>query len=59
MLSDVWPTCRLQVVTPPVRLHLPDPAERPDLAQLAGRGIHPASERPCLTPWTDVSPTDR
>jgi len=59
VLSDVWPTYRLQLVTPRVRLHLPDPAELADLAQLAGRGVHPVSERPFLTPWTDGDPTDR
>ena len=29
------------------------------MAQLAGRGVHHADERPFLTPWTDGSPEDR
>lgn len=59
MLADLWPTYRLRITMPGVRLRLPDAEELADLAELAGKGIHPPSERPFLTPWTDGSAQDR
>ncbi len=44
---------------PLLQLRLPDADELADLADLAGRGVHPPSEQPFLTPWTDGSAQDR
>ncbi len=44
---------------PRLQLRLPDAEELAELAALAGRGVHPPSERPFLTPWTDGSAQDR
>lgn len=59
MLPDLWPTYQLCITTPRLQLRLPDDSELADLATLAGRGIHPPSEKPFLTPWTDGSAEDR
>ncbi|GAA2144275.1 GNAT family protein [Nocardioides koreensis] len=59
MLSDLWPTFRLRITTPRLQLRLPRDEEVAELAALAGRGVHPPTERPFLTPWTDGSAEDR
>lgn len=59
MLADLWPLFGLTVVTPRVELRLPREDEIVALADLAGRGVHRADERPFLTPWTDGGPVDR
>lgn len=59
MLSDFWPTYRLCITTPRLQLRLPDDVELSRLAELAGQGVHPPSERPFLTPWTEGSAQDR
>ncbi|PSL03130.1 RimJ/RimL family protein N-acetyltransferase [Haloactinopolyspora alba] len=59
MIHDLWPTFRLTISTPRLRLRLPREAELGGLAELAGRGIHDPSERPFLTPWTDGTAADR
>jgi RimJ/RimL family protein N-acetyltransferase len=59
VLSDLWPTYALQIHTPRLTLRLPDESELADLAGIVATGIHPADERPFLTPWTDGTPEDR
>lgn len=59
MLADLWPLYRLTVATARVELRLPRDEELAELADVAGRGVHGAGERPFLTPWTDGSYTDR
>ncbi|WP_412736582.1 GNAT family N-acetyltransferase [Krasilnikovia sp. MM14-A1259] len=59
MLVDLWPQFGLTVVTPRLELHLPREDELAVLADVAGRGVHPPSERPFLTPWTEGSSADR
>lgn len=59
VIDDLWPTFRLAITTPRLRLRLPREAEIAQLADLAGRGIHDPSERPFLTPWTDGSADER
>lgn len=59
MLVDLWPLYGLTIVTSRLELHLPREAELTRLAELAGRGVHRADERPFLTPWTDGSAEDR
>ncbi|WP_433388031.1 GNAT family N-acetyltransferase [Micromonospora sp. KLBMP9576] len=59
MLVDLWPQYGLTISTPRLQLRLPHEEELADLAQLAGRGVHRAGERPFLTPWTDGDPEDR
>ncbi len=53
MLRDLWPTYQLRITTPRLQLRLPGDDDIGRLARLAGEGIHPPSERPFLTPWTD------
>lgn len=59
MLAEFWPPYGLVITTPRLQLRLPHEAELAELADLAGRGVHPPGERPFLTPWTDGTPTDR
>ncbi|WP_285598754.1 GNAT family N-acetyltransferase [Kineosporia sp. NBRC 101731] len=59
MLPDLWPLYGLSVVTPRLELRLPREEEIAEIAEVAGQGVHPAGERPFLTPWTDGSPADR
>ncbi|MEV0230827.1 GNAT family N-acetyltransferase [Nonomuraea sp. NPDC050786] len=59
MLSDLWPQYGLTIFTPRLELRLPREEELAALAQLAGKGVHRADERPFLTPWTDGGPEDR
>jgi RimJ/RimL family protein N-acetyltransferase len=59
VLSDLWPLYRLVLTTPRLELRLPREDEIAELAELAGRGVHPPDEQPFLTPWTEGSPTDR
>ncbi|GAA4902592.1 RimJ/RimL family protein N-acetyltransferase [Stackebrandtia albiflava] len=59
MLDDLWPTFRIEIATPRLRLRLPRENELARLAHIAGQGVHGPSERPFLTPWTDGTPQDR
>ena len=59
MLRDLWPTYRLRITTRGLQLRLPDDGELAELAALAGRGVHPPTEQPFLTPWTDGTAEDR
>jgi RimJ/RimL family protein N-acetyltransferase len=59
MLSDIWPVYRLQITTDRLTLRLPNEQELADVAGVAGAGVHQASERPFLTPWTEGSAQDR
>ncbi|TDD97116.1 GNAT family N-acetyltransferase [Jiangella asiatica] len=59
MIDDLWPTFRLAITTQRLRLRLPREKEIPQLAELAGRGLHDPSERPFLTPWTEGTADDR
>jgi RimJ/RimL family protein N-acetyltransferase len=59
MLADLWPQYGLAVVTPRLELRLPREEELAELADLAGRGVHPPGERPFLTPWTEGGPAER
>lgn len=59
VLADLWPLYGLTIRTPRLELRLPREEEIAALADLAGRGVHRADERPFLTPWTDGSPEDR
>jgi RimJ/RimL family protein N-acetyltransferase len=59
VLADLWPQYALTIRTPRLELHLPHEEELAALAYLAGKGVHGASERPFLTPWTDGRPEDR
>jgi RimJ/RimL family protein N-acetyltransferase len=59
VLPDIWPLYGLSVVTPRLELRLPREEEIAEIAQVAGRGVHPPDERPFLTPWSDGSPADR
>jgi RimJ/RimL family protein N-acetyltransferase len=59
VLAELWPQYGLTISTPRLELRPPREEELAELAQLAGRGVHRADERPFLTPWTDGSPEDR
>jgi hypothetical protein len=59
MLADLWPLYGLTVATPRLELRLPREEELAELADLAGRGVHPPGERPFLTPWTEGGPAER
>lgn len=59
LLHDFWPTYRLTIATPRLRLRLPTDAELGGLANVAAHGVHDPSERPFLTPWTDGTAADR
>lgn len=59
MLADLYPTYGLRIRTSRLELRLPNDVEVAELAAVAGRGVHPPSERPFLTPWTDGSAEDR
>lgn len=59
MLSDLWPTFQLRIITPRLQLRLPNEEELSQFAELAGQGVHHPSERPFLTPWTEGSAHDR
>jgi RimJ/RimL family protein N-acetyltransferase len=59
VLTDLWPLYGLTITTPRLVLRLPREEELADLADLAGRGVHRADERPFLTPWTEGSPEER
>ncbi len=59
MLADLWPLYGLSIVTSRLTLRLPREEELATLAELAGRGVHGADQRPFLTPWTEGTPADR
>ncbi|WP_152360332.1 GNAT family N-acetyltransferase [Microlunatus speluncae] len=59
MISDIWPVYRLQITTDRLMLRLPNEQELAEVAEVAGAGVHHASERPFLTPWTEGSARDR
>jgi RimJ/RimL family protein N-acetyltransferase len=59
VLVDLWPTFGLRITTQRLQLRVPSDGELVELAELAGDGVHAASDRPFLTPWTDGSPADR
>lgn len=59
VLADLWPQYGLTIFTPRLELRLPREEELAALANLAGKGVHRADERPFLTPWTDGGPEDR
>lgn len=59
MLTDLWPQYGLRIVTPRLELRLPREEEAAQLADVAGRGVHGADERPFLTPWTAGGYADR
>ena len=59
MLADLWPLYGLTIATPRLSLRLPREEELAALAEVAGAGVHPAGERPFLTPWTEGGPFDR
>ncbi len=59
VLADLWPQYGLTIFTPRLELRLPREEELAALADLAGKGVHRADERPFLTPWTDGGPEDR
>lgn len=59
MLADLWPTLGLRLETPRLTLRIPDDAQLAALADLAARGVHPAGERPFLTPWAEGTPAER
>ena len=57
--NGLWPTYQLRVTTPRLRLRLPNDGELAQLAALAGQGVHPPSQSPFLTPWTEGTAQDR
>lgn len=59
VLAELWPLYRLTIITARLELRLPREEELGRLAHLAGKGVHPAGERPFLTPWTDGGYEDR
>lgn len=59
VLADLWPLYGLTITTPRLVLRLPREEELAELAELAGRGVHPPGERPFLTPWTEGSAEER
>ncbi|HYO19179.1 MAG TPA: GNAT family N-acetyltransferase [Dermatophilaceae bacterium] len=59
MINELWPTYQLRITTPRLQLRLPTAGELARLATLAGQGVHPPSERPFLTPWTEGTAEDR
>lgn len=59
MLHDIWPPFGLLVTTRRLSLRLPSEPELVRLADLAGAGIHPPTDRPFLTPWTDGTADER
>jgi RimJ/RimL family protein N-acetyltransferase len=59
MLADLWPQFGITVGTSRLQLRLPREEELAQLADLAGRGVHPPGERPFLTSWTDGTHADR
>lgn len=59
MLTDHWPLRHLRLTTERLVLRLPAEDELAALASLAAAGVHEPSERPFLTPWTDLEPAAR
>ena len=59
MLADLWPTFGLTLSTDRLVLRLPSDSELLALARVAAEGVHGASERPFLTPWTEGGPEER
>lgn len=48
-----WPLYDLRIRTPRLELRLPDLELLDELAELAGRGVHPPEHMPFAVPWTD------
>lgn len=59
MLTEHWPLRHLRLTTERLVLRLPAEDELAALASLAAAGVHEPSERPFLTPWTDLEPAAR
>ena len=59
MLNDHWPFVGLQLNTDRLELRLPTDEELTEVAVLAAAGVHHRDERPYLTPWTDLPPSER
>ena len=59
MIADHWPLLHLRLSTPHLQLRLPNENELSTLADVAAGGVHHPSERPYLTPWTDLPPSQR
>ncbi|MBC9717775.1 GNAT family N-acetyltransferase [Streptomyces sp. TRM66268-LWL] len=59
MLIDHWPVKGLSVRSPCLELRLPSEEELAEVADVAARGVHDPKDRPFLTPWTDLPPTER
>ncbi|MGO1055754.1 GNAT family N-acetyltransferase [Crossiella sp. CA198] len=53
---DPWPLRQLVLRTPRLELRPDDDAGLLELAELAGRGIHPPEEMPFIAPFTDRAP---
>lgn len=51
-----WPLTSLELVTPRLRLHVPDAAELDALAGLAAAGVHDPGVQPFTVGWTDAEP---
>lgn len=49
----------MRLETPRLELRPPHDGELAALADVAAGGIHPAGERPFLTPWTHLPPQER
>lgn len=58
MLVDHFPLVGLRLRTPRLELHLPNPEELAELADVAIAGIHPPDTMPFLTPWALEPPAE-
>ena len=57
-VDDLLPALGLRVVLGSLELRGITDEILPELAELAGRGIHPAAQMPFYVPWTDVPSTE-
>lgn len=55
-IADVLPMLGLRITAGPVELRGIGDDDLVTLAELAGRGVHPAERTPFVYPWTDVDP---
>jgi RimJ/RimL family protein N-acetyltransferase len=58
-MTTHYPLAELTLVTPRLRMRLPDLAELDALGQLAADGVHDPEAMPFLVPWTRQAPAER
>ncbi|MFD4657771.1 GNAT family N-acetyltransferase [Kitasatospora sp. NPDC058444] len=59
MIVDHWPLRGLRVTSPRLELRPPTEDELAEVADVAARGVHRPQDRPFLTPWGELPPTER